>query len=65
MVAAKLSSNSAILAPVTASSAMYAVAMAVPFHTPALIVPRVVIRLPVTILVPPIVIASASKVPSK
>ena len=65
MVAAKLSSNNAILAPVIASSAMYAVAIAVPCQTPALIVPRVVIKLPVTTFVPPMVITSASNVPSK
>ena len=43
MVAAKLSSNSAILAPVIASSAMYAVAIAVPCHVPVPIVPTAVI----------------------
>ena len=41
-----------------------ATATSVPSHTPAEIVPKVVIRLPVTTLVPPMVIASASSVPS-
>ena len=47
-----------------ASAAIYVAPIAVPFQTPAETVPSVVIKLPVTTLVPPIVRASVSKVPS-